>query len=385
VFILSFAMVSQALSSRTESRTQVMRTFISRGFLIPAAIVVALLVSAFAIRPQIASQLWSGAISGMISQSEIEDLPDGLHVGLAGTGAPMPDAQRVGQSTFVIAGKHLFIIDSGPGSTLNLERMKVPIETADAILLTHFHSDHIGDLGELLLKSWTYGARTEPMLVIGPEGVESVVEGFNMAFAFDAEYRYAHHGDVVAPTTGAGGRAETITGFGDDESTVIFQTDDLTVTAFLVDHRPVKPAVGYRFDYKDRSVLVSGDTFPSESLMRQAEGVDLLIHETANPDMLAVLNRAALDADKDIAAIVANDILTYHTFPEETARIARDANAGSLVMTHILPPMPASILHPLFLGDSKNIFDGPITIAYDGMLFSLLPDTIEIERQWLLR
>jgi len=79
------------------------------------------------------------------------------------------------------------------------------------------------------------------------------------------------------------------------------------------------------------------------------------------------------------------DIVGYHTFPEETARIARDANAGSLVMTHILPPMPASILHPLFLGDSKNIFDGPITIAYDGMLFSLLPDTIEIERQWLLR
>jgi ribonuclease Z len=385
VFILSFAMVSHALSSRTELRPQVLRTFISRGFLIPAAIVVVLLVGAFAIRPQIGSQLWSRAISGMISQSEIEDLPDGLHVGLAGTGSPLPDAQRVGQSIFVIAGEHLFIIDSGPGSTLNLERMKVPIETADAILLTHFHSDHIADLGELLLKSWTYGARTEPMLVMGPEGVESVVEGFNMAFALDAEYRHAHHGDAVAPTTGAGGRAKTITGFGDDESIVIFQTDDLTATAFLVDHRPVKPAVGYRFDYKGRSVIVSGDTMPSESLMRQAEGVDLLIHETANPDMLAVLNRAASDADQDIAASVANDILTYHTFPEETARIARDANAGYLVMTHILPPMPAAILHPAFMGDSKNIFDGPITIAYDGMLFSLLPDKIDIERQWLLR
>lgn len=251
-FILSLAVVSHALSSQPEPRPQVLKAVINRGFLIPAVVVVVLLAGAFMVRPQIGSQLWSGTLSGIMSQSEIEELPDGLHVGLAGTGAPMPDAKRVGQSTFVIAGEHLFIVDCGAGSTLNLELMKVPIETADAILLTHFHSDHIADLGELLLKSWTYGARTEPMLVMGPEGVETVVEGFNMAFALDAEYRYAHHGDAVAPRAGAGGRAETITGFGEDESTVVFQTDDLTVTAFLVDHRPVEPAVGYRFDYKGR-------------------------------------------------------------------------------------------------------------------------------------
>ncbi|MBN1685208.1 MAG: MBL fold metallo-hydrolase [Spirochaetales bacterium] len=384
-FFLSSAVVTHALSSKPEPRPPVLKAIFNLRFLIPAAVVVVLLIIAFAARPQIGSRLWSGAISGMISQSEIEDLPDGLHVGLAGTGAPMPDSKRVGQSTFVMAGKHLFLVDCGAGSTLNLELMKVPIETAEAILLTHFHSDHIADLGELLLKSWTYGARTEPMLVMGLEGVESVVEGFNMAFRLDAKYRYAHHGDAVAPPSGAGGRAKTIMGFGEDKSTVVFQTDDLTVTAFLVDHRPVEPAVGYRFDYKGRSVVVSGDTLPTESLMSQAEGVDLLVHEAMNPEMLAVLNREASTAGQDVAASVANDILTYHTFPEEAARIARDANVGHLVMTHILPPMPAAVLHPAFAGDSDRIYKGPITIAHDGMLFSLLPGTNEIEEKWLLR
>ena len=301
-FFLSLAVASHALSSKPEPRPRVLEAIFSRGFLIPAAGGAVLLLGALVARPQIGTQLWNGAITGLLSRSEIEDLPDGLHVGLAGTGAPMPDTVRVGQSTFVIAGEHLFIVDCGAGSTRNHELMKVPIETADAILLTHFHSDHIADLGELLLKAWTYGARTEPMLVMGPEGVKSVVEGFNMAFGLDARYRYAHHGDAVAPRTGAGGRAETITGFGDDESTVVFQTEHLSVTAFLVDHRPVDPAVGYRFDYKGRSVVLSGDTLPSESLMRQAEGADLLLHDAMEPEMLAVLNRAASATGQDVAA-----------------------------------------------------------------------------------
>lgn len=272
LLVLTLAVASYAGSTMAVPWPRALDVVWSCGFWIPVAVGAILLGGALMAKLQIGTALWKGAITGRISHSEIEDLPDGLYVGLAGSGAPMPDAKRVGQSTFVLAGNHLFIVDSGAGSTLNLELMKVPIETADAILLTHFHSDHIADLGELLLKSWTCGARTEPMLVVGPEGVESVVEGFNLAFGLDARYRYAHHGDAVAPHTGAGGRARTITGFGEDGSTVIFQTDDLTVTAFLVDNRPVRPALGYRSDYKGRSVVVSGDTLPSEPLMEQAGG-----------------------------------------------------------------------------------------------------------------
>jgi ribonuclease Z len=385
ILVLSAALASQALSSSPEPRPQVVGAVTSRGFLITAGVLVVLLAGGFMFRPQIGAGLWDWGLGDTLASSLIEDLPDGLHVGLAGTGAPMPDARRAGSSVFVLAGEHQFIVDSGPGSTVNLEAMKVPLEETEAVLLTHHHSDHIAGLGELMLKTWTNGARTEPLPVMGPEGVETVVEGFNMAFGPDAEHRYDHHGDAVAPQSGFGGSPQTITGFGDDESVVIFDEDGVTVTTFLVDHRPVDPALGYRFDYGGRSVVISGDTLPAESLMHQAQGVDLLVHEVMNPEMLSVLDRAATASGEDVAATVAQDIYTYHTFPEEAARIARDADVGQLVMTHFLPPMPASVLHPTFLGDSRSIFSGPITVADEGMLFSLPPDTTDIQEQWLLK
>jgi ribonuclease Z len=119
--------------------------------------------------------------------------------------------------------------------------------------------------------------------------------------------------------------------------------------------------------------------------MRQAQDVDLLVHEAMDPEMLSVLDQAAKASGEDVAATVAQDIITYHTFPEEAARIARDADVGHLVLTHFLPPLPASVLHPTFLGDSPSIFSGPITLADEGMLFSLNSDTTDIQEQWLLK
>ena len=385
ILVLSLALASHAIAVDSEPRPGVRETVASRGFLVAAGISVVLLAGGLVFRPQIGAQLWERATGPILARSPIEDLPDGLHVGFAGTGAPMPDARRAGSSVFVLAGEHLFIVDSGPGSTVNLEAMKVPLEDTDAVLLTHHHSDHIAGLGELMLKAWTNGARTEPLPVMGPEGVETVVEGFNTAFGPDAELRHAHHGDAVAPQSGFGGSPQTISGFGDDESIVIFDDGGVTVTAFLVDHRPIEPALGYRVDYKGRSVVLSGDTLPDETTMREAQGADLLVHEAESPEMLSALDRAATASGEDIAATVARDILSYHTFPEEAARIARDADVGHLVLTHLLPPLPASVLHPTFLGDSQDIYPGPITVAGDGMLFSLPPESTDIQEQWLLR
>ena len=383
--VLALAVLAHWLSGKEQKRPEAMGVLLNRRFLIAAGLVVVFLGAAFLFRPQISSRIWSAGVGGrMMSQSVIATLPDGLHVGLAGTGAPMPDAQRVGISTFVIAGEHQFIVDCGPGSTLNLELMQVPLEETTAVLLTHFHSDHIGDLDELMLKIWTYGARTEPTLVMGPVGVETVVDGYNQAFSLDAGYRIAHHGDAVAPASGAGGRAHVLDGFGEDESVVIFDRDGVRVTAFLVNHAPVDPALGFRFDYGGRSVVLSGDTLPDETLMAQSQGVDILVHDAMNPDMLNVMTRASEVSGDAVAGAVATDIQTYHAFTEETARIARDAGVRHLVLNQILPPIPASILHPAFLRDARRIFDGPITVSYDGMLFSLPADSEEINAQWLL-
>jgi ribonuclease Z len=387
VFILIFALavLSHAFSGKEQKRPDAVGVLSTGRFLIIASAVLVLVAGAFVFRPQISAQVWRGGVVGRMGQSVFDDLPDGLHVGLAGTGAPMPDAQRSGITTVVVAGEHQFIVDIGPGGTLNLELMQVPLEDTTAVLLTHFHSDHIADLDELMLKIWTYGARTEPTLVMGPVGVETVVAGYNQAFSIDAGYRIAHHGDAVAPVSGAGGVAEVIDGFGEDESIVIFDQDGVVVTAFLVSHAPVEPALGFRFDYAGRSVVLSGDTLPDETLMTQSQSVDILVHDAMSSDMLNVMSIAADAAGLATSSAVATDIQTYHAFAEETARIARDADVGHLVLNQILPPLPMSILHPEFLGDSRRIFNGPITLSYDGMLFSLPPDSNEINGRWVLR
>jgi ribonuclease Z len=350
-----------------------------------AVVALALVVlAAFRAERHLGMQVLGRVTRGLMAPRGVERLPDGLYVGLAGTGAPLPDARRRGGCSFVLAGAHLFIVDSGPGSTLTLELMNVPLGKIDAVLLTHLHSDHMGGLGELMLKAWTRGPRSHPLQVMGPEGVGSVVAGFNQAYGVDTKARIDHHGDVVAPASGAGGVARTIDSFDEHGAAVIFEADGVKVTTFLVDHRPVSPAFGYRFDYKGRSVVISGDTLPSESLRRHAEGADLLVHEALQPKMLQVVHDAALSAGRDNLVAVTTDILGYHTFPEEVARIARDAKVRQVVFHHFLPAVPLRSLHGAFLGDTRAIFDGPVVMGAEGLVFGLPPQSSVIESLFLL-
>ena len=382
--VLTLSVISYSFSSKAQKIPPTLKTVFNLRFLVVLGIVIIVVAGAFTASRQIGMRLWNALAARSVRQNMIGELPDGLHVGLAGTGSPLPDRKRKGACTFVMAGKHLFVIDSGPGSTLNLELMRVPLDNIQAVLLTHLHSDHIGGLGELMLKAWTGGARTEPLKIIGPEGVDSVVQGFNQAYSLDAGFRFAHHGPTVANLEGAGGTPETIKVLDETKGTVVFQTGDLKVTAFLVDHRPVEPAFGYRFDYKGRSVVISGDTLPCESLRRQAEGVDLLLHEALQPEMLRTISQSGITRSNVIAKVT-TDILTYHTFSEEAARIARDANVRHLVLFHVIPPTPMAFFNSAFLGDSRDYYDGPITVGVDGMLFSMPPNTTKIFKKWLLQ
>ena len=205
--------------------------------------------------------------------------PGDLNVVLVGTGAPMGDISREGACIAVIAGTRTFIVDAGEGSNRNLQLAKIPSKP-DALLLTHFHSDHIASLGDIALGHWGRAKSTEPLLIIGPPGVDTVVKGFNEAYSLDDGYRVAHHGADWMPPSGAGSVARTVElGPESDASTVVLDVDGVKVTMFRVDHDPVKPAVGYRFDYRGRSVAVSGDTAYTESIVRNAAGVDILFNE----------------------------------------------------------------------------------------------------------
>jgi ribonuclease Z len=311
-------------------------------------------------------------------------LPDGLHVALCGAGSPLPDPERSGPCVAVVAGERLFIVDSGAGASRVMARIGLPQGRITAIFLTHFHSDHIDGLGEMMLQRWAGGGTDAPTPVYGPPGVEQVVNGFNESYAQDAVYRVAHHGAAIVPPSGAGGTARPFPLPPDGEGPVILEINGVKVTAFLVDHSPVEPAVGYRFDYKGRSVVLSGDTVKSANVQRFAEGVDLLLHEALAPHLVAVMNRGARRAGRANIEKITADIPDYHTSPVEAAEIARDAGVGMLVYYHIVPPLPVRPLRAMFLEGVADVYDGPVIIGTDGTLVSLPAGSEEIAHDELL-
>lgn len=307
---------------------------------------------------------------------------DGLHLALCGTGSPLPNVNRAGPCNVVIAGEKTYIVDVGEGANRNLTIMGVDSSTIDGLLLTHFHSDHIDGMGPMMLVHWVRDGNTMPLNVHGPTGLNAVIDGFNAAYATDGTYRTAHHGEEVAPTSGGGAIANPF----EMTSDVVKVIEDgaLTITAFNVDHAPVSPAVGYRFDYKGRSLCISGDTAQSENLEKVCKGVDIIVHDSLQPKMVEEMAKAMEERGNTIASKIFFDILDYHASPEQAAESAQRAEAKMLVLSHLVPPMPTDYLYAAFLRDAPEKFDGPIVVGEDGMLFSMPADSEEIARSSLM-
>src|SRR6185437_11306798 len=267
--------------------------------LILAAVLLVTAAGAWALRGRIAVAAMGRLYAHAFAEDPYAGLGDGLHVGLCGSGSPMPDPTRAGPCTAVLAGQRLFIVDLGAGAQKTLALMNLPPGQVEAVFLTHFHSDHIDGLGELMLQRWAGGANTAPLPVYGPTGVDQVVQGFEAAYGLDRGYRIAHHGPQVVPPAGFGGAPHPFAIDRSAPDVVLIDDRGLKVTAFPVDHRPVEPAVGYRFDYRGRSVVVSGDTAPSPRLEAAAKGADVLVHEGLAPNLVAIQHQAALAGGKD--------------------------------------------------------------------------------------
>lgn len=347
-------------------------SWLTRVLIAIAGLVLIAVVAFNLFKPQIAEFAFNRAIDRNVGMDPSAELPDGLHVYLCGTGSPMPDATRAGPCLGVIAGDRAFVFDVGSGGVRNLGSMGFPLDRLDSVYLTHLHSDHIDGLGELLVLSWIAGNRSEPTPIHGPTGTNEVVGGFNMAYRLDSTYRVAHHGTQVANPGGFGGAPEEIViPAGPGGQLVVLEEGDLKITAIRVDHAPIEPAFGYRIDYKDRSVSISGDTIYQERFVAASKGVDLMLHEALNKKMVQAI--AVKLGERDMAGPekIFFDILDYHTDPEEAAQAAQEAEVAHLVYYHLVPQLPVKLIETMFVGKSRSLFDGKITVGADGMIFSL--------------
>lgn len=326
---------------------------------------------------RILMELMSKGMESRMGGDLIIELDDGLHLALCGAGGPMPAPNASGPCVAVIAGERLFVVDAGTDGLRNLARMGFQPGSVEAVFITHYHSDHIDGLGELATIRWVSKANTSPLPVYGPTGLTQVVNGFNAAYSMDAGYRHEHHGDTVAPLSGAGMLAREFMTPELGNLQTLMSDSDLSIEALAVGHAPVVPAVGYRFTYKGRSLLITGDTIAMDNVRKFSEGVDLLVHEALAPNLVMQMNEVAGKAGNQVLEKVAIDILDYHTSPKEAAKVAKDAKVGHLLYYHIVPPLVIPGQESLFLDGAEDIFPD-YTVGQDGVMFSLPANSDQI-------
>ena len=304
------------------------------------------------------------------SQERTQDSDDSqLSVILLGTrSGPAIDPQRAGIGTLVVAGSEQLLFDCGRGIPTAMSRMAIVPADVTKVFLTHLHSDHVISLPELYLYPWASQGRTTPFEVWGPDGTRSMMEHLQKAFVFDIRVR--RDVDERFPASGIKVIATDI------REGIVYQANGVKVTAFLVDHGPVKPAFGYRVEYRQHSVVLSGDTRPSENLVKFAKGADLLIHEvgarskqdpifTGPPDELLPNSR--------VTRRQAKTILEHHTDPLEAGRVFGMVKPKLAVFSHY-PGRSATILTLV-----RQTYDGPFEFGEDGMTIDV-GDTINIRR-----
>lgn len=244
-----------------------------------------------------------------------------IDITLLGTGSPLPDAHRAGPSTLVSAGGQAFLIDCGRGVLMRLTAAGVSTGSLTALLLTHLHSDHIAELGDVIITRWvsTFTPDPPPLQIIGPPGTAEVVAAVFTAFGFDIGYRIAHHADLTAPPP---------VEVHEYTDAVVWDAEGVRITAGPTDHRPVEPTIGFRVDYAGTSVVLAGDTVPCATLDSLAAGADALVHTVIRKDLVSQMPMQRF-----------KDILDYHSSVEQAAATAARAGVGMLILTHYVPAL----------------------------------------------
>jgi len=244
-----------------------------------------------------------------------------------------------------------YVVDCGNGVARQLVFAGVPLSKLRHIFITHHHSDHNADYGNLIWLAWTAGLQTR-VDTWGPPPLERMTQLFFDMNAYDIKTRIADEGRAsLVPLVHVHELSE---------GGLVWQDKSVKVTAALVHHPPVVPAFGYRFDALDRSIVISGDTAPSESLIRLAQGADVLVHDAM---YLPAVDR--LVAGVTNATTLKKSITSHHTTAEEAGRVAQAAGVKTLVLSHLVPAEDPAVTDQMWIDAARTHFRGTVIVGKD--------------------
>ncbi len=283
-----------------------------------------------------------------------------LELTILGSASPVHQPHRFGPSQVISGGGVNILVDPGWGSTLRLFQSGITPQRIDAVFVTHLHSDHTTDFADFLVMGWV-GGRSVPVPVYGPVGTARMVAGYQQALEADTQYRLAHHGDKL-PAIGPAAEVTEITA--SEEPAEVARIADITVKAFHVDHRPVMPAYGFRFERNGASIVISGDTNACPGLLNGSQHADILVCDSMNKRMMEQVEQRLRSIGNEAQAALLNDAHSYHASVEDGAEIAQKAGVKHLVLSHLLPSIVDEQV-PEFTAGLDRIFGGKITVAHD--------------------
>jgi ribonuclease BN (tRNA processing enzyme) len=271
---------------------------------------------------------------------------------LLGTGGgPRPRKESSGAAQVIVAEGVAYVIDCGDGVARQLAFAGVPLPSLRHIFLTHHHSDHNADYGNLILLAWASGLSSR-VDAWGPPPLDEMTKLFLQMNAYDISTRISNEGRVpLAPLVNV---HELL------EGGEVMRDERLRVTAALVDHPPVVPAFGYRFDAADRSIVISGDTTPSERLIELAKGADVLVHSA-----LYVPAVDRLVARVPNASALKASIIAHQTSAEDAGRVAQAAGVRTLVLSHLVPADDPKVTAKMWVGAARRQFRGNVIVGRD--------------------
>ena len=310
-------------------------------------------------------------IKNLFSPSSVFPEYDGLSAIVCGSKSPLAHPSRAETCILIKAGDKYFIFDVGDKSVSNLRNWRIPLDKIEHTFISHLHIDHYSDIEDLHMWSWVGMNRGSKLSVYGPIGIKEVLGNIEAASQIDYKSRNEHHGENFAPLDIAGFDAKIIKEF----DVPIYDKDQIKILAFPVNHHPIDHSLGFKIEYKNRSIVISGDTVYSENVFEASKNVDVLFHEAMSKEILNMLYESL--PINSLGRIGIKDIQDYHTEAIDVARLAKKANVSHLILYHLLPAPTNYLLENIFVRGLKEEFKN-FTLSNDGTIVLLPSNSKEI-------